>query len=133
MKATQRLLYKSFFAVFLLFAVYGCQTTDSTVTSEPSSSEPVSSNTLSYTEYVEPIVAQANTADKETPATSVRSTEESGTTDKKEKERIEQFGNYFLGKLQAHGVSVPPDLSGGKEAVNPDKPVADLAAKPAVI
>ena len=133
MKATQRLLYKSFFAVFLLFAVYGCQTTDSTVTSEPSSSEPVSSNTLSDTEYVEPIVAQANTADKETPATSVRSTEESGTTDKKEKERIEQFGNYFLGKLQAHGGSVPPDLSGEKEAVNQDKPVADLAAKPAVI
>jgi hypothetical protein len=78
-------------------------------------------------------VAQANTADKETPATSVRSTEESGTTDKKEKERIEQFGNYFLGQLQAHGGSVPPDLSGGKEAVNQDKPVADLAAKPAVI
>jgi hypothetical protein len=130
MKATQRLLYKSFSAVFLLFVIYGCQTTDSTVTSEPPVAELKSDKTQSDAEYVEHVVPQTSTVEKETSAASVTATDEASTTDRNEKETMEKFGNYFIGRLSGHGGAM---VSGEKEAVNQDKPVADLAAKPAVI
>ena len=94
MRVTQRLLYKSFFAVFLLFAVYGCQTTNNAVTSEP----PVAELTSDKTEYVEHITPQTNTVVKEESATSVTATKETDITTEKEAEAMEKFGNYLIGR-----------------------------------
>jgi hypothetical protein len=129
MKAIQRLLYKSFFAVFLSFVVYGCQTTDNTVTPEPPVAERTSGTTESDAKSVEHIASQTNTVEKEAPATSVTATEETCTTDEKEAEIMKKFGNNFIGRLGAHGGVIPPDVSGKKDAVNRGEPVGDLAAK----
>ena len=125
MKVTQRLLYRFFFAVFLLFAAYGCQTTNNAVTSEP----PVAELTSDKTEYVEHITPQTNTVVKEASATSVTATEETDITAKKEAEAMEKFGNYLIGRLSGHGGG--GDAAAEKEAVVQDKQVTDLAVKPA--
>jgi len=128
MKVTQRLLYKSFFAVFLLFAVYGCQTTNNAVTSEP----PVAELTSDKTESEERVVSQAKTVEKEASAIPETVTEEAGTTARKETEVMEKFGNYLIGRLSGHGGgAMPSDVAAEKEAVVQDKQVADLAVKPA--
>ncbi len=119
MKVIQRLLYKSFFAVFLLFAVYGCQTTNNVVTSEPPVAELASGKTESVAESVERIAPQANTVENEASATSVTTTEETATTAEKEAETMKKFGNNFIGRLQGHGGSML-------------KPVVDLGANPVV-
>jgi hypothetical protein len=103
MKITQRLLYKSFFAVFLLFAVYGCQTTNNAVTSET------------------PVAPQTSTVEKEASAPSTKVTDKTGTTDEKEAEIMEKFGNNFLGRLQGHGATMLSGSSSEKEAVTKDK------------
>ncbi|MGR3292584.1 MAG: hypothetical protein ACUZ9M_01050 [Candidatus Scalindua sp.] len=134
MKAIRSLLYKSFFAVFLLFAVYGCQTTDSTVTSEPPVAELSSNKTESDAESVERIVPQTSTVEKETSAASVTATDDTSTEAMKETAHMKKFENNFLGLLKGHGgaeASEASDVSGEKETVNRDKPVADLAVKPA--
>lgn len=114
MKATLRLLYKPFLAVFLLFAVYGCQTTNSTVTSET------------------PVTSHTSSVDQEASAASVTATGEADTKDKSEKETMEKFGNYFIGRLSGHGGgAMPLDAAAEKEAVVQDKQVTDLAVKPA--
>ena len=114
MKATLRLLYKPFLAVFLLFAVYGCQTTDSIVTSET------------------PVTSHTSSVDQEASAASVTATGEADTKDKSEKETMEKFGNYFIGRLSGHGGgAMPSDAAAEKEAVVQDKQVTDLAVKPA--
>jgi len=114
MKATLRLLYKPFLAVFLLFAVYGCQTTNSTVTSET------------------PVTSHTSSVDQEASAASVTATGEADTKDKSEKETMEKFGNYFIGRLSRHGGgAMPSDAAAEKEAVVQDKQVTDLAVKPA--
>ena len=128
MKVTQRLLYKPFFAVFLLFAVYGCQTTNNAVTSEP----PVAELTSDKTEYVEHITPQTNTVVKEESATSVTATKETDITTEKEAEAMEKFGNYLIGRLSGHGGgAMPLDAAAEKEAVVQDKQVTNLAVKPA--
>ncbi len=129
MKSTQKLLFMSFFAVFLLFSSYGCQTTDSTVSSEQSVSELTSGNTGSDAGSVERFESQASTVEKETSATSVTVTDETVKTARNEKEVMEKFGNNFLGILKGHGGTTPSDESGKKEAVNRDKPGAGSAAK----
>ncbi len=122
MKVTQRLLFKSFSAVLLLFAVYGCQTTNNAVTSEPPVADLTSDITESGAESAERIVSQTNTVEKDVSTTSL--------TAEKEAEIMKKFGNNFIGRLKGHGGAM---VSGEKEAVNQDKPVADLAVKPAVI
>ena len=118
MKAIQRLLYKSFFAVFLLFAVYGCQTTNHAVTSEPPVEELTSDKTESGAESAERIVSQTNTVEKDVSTTSL--------TAEKEAEIMKKFGNNFIGRLKGHGGAM---VSGEKEAVNQDTQPGDLAAK----
>ncbi len=125
MKATQRLLYKSFFAVFLLFAIYGCQTTNNAVTSEP----PVAGLTSDKAESEERIAPHTSAVEKDVSATA---TDETGTTAGKEAEIMKKFGNNFLGRLQGHGAAMLTDPSSGKEAVAKDKPEADLAVKSVV-
>ncbi len=131
MKAIQRLLYKFFFAVFLLFAVYGCQTTNSTVASEPPVEELTSDKTESDVESVDRIAPQTKAVEKEESAISVTATDETGATAGKETEMMKKFENRFIGRLGAHGGVIPPDVSGKKDAVNRDKPVDDLTAKSA--
>lgn len=126
MKATQRLLYTSFFAVFLLFTVYGCQTTDRTVSSEPAELERTSDNTRYDAEYVEPGATQTGSADKETSAT-----DETATTAGKETAQMKKFEKKFLGILKGHGGVLPSDASGEKEAGNRDTPEDDTLAKTA--
>ncbi len=128
MKSTQRLLYKSFFAVFLLFAAYGCQTTNNAVTSEP----PVAELTSDKTESEERIVPQTSTVENEASATSATATDETGTKAGKEAEIMKKFGNNFLGRLQGHGAAMLTGASSEKEAVAQDKPEADLAVKSVV-
>ncbi|MDP6923866.1 MAG: hypothetical protein R2568_02285 [Candidatus Scalindua sp.] len=128
MKVTQRLLYKSFFAVFLLFAVYGCQTTNNAVTSEP----PVADFESDKAESGEHIDSQASTVEKDASATSATATDEAGTTAGNEAKIMEKFGNNFLGRLQGHGGSMLTGASSEKEAVAKDKPEADLAVKSVV-
>ncbi len=124
MKVTQRLLYKSFFAVFLLFAVYGCQTTNNAVTSEPPVTELTSDITESGAESAERIVSQTNTVEKDVSTTSL--------TAEKEAEMMKKFGNYFIGRVSGHGGgAMPSDAAAEKEAVVQDKQVTDLAVKPA--
>ncbi len=124
MKVTQRLLYKSFFAVFLLFAVYGCQTTNNAVTSEPPVTELTSDITESGAESAERIVSQTNTVEKDVSTTSL--------TAEKEAEMMKKFGNYFIGRMSGHGGgAMPSDAAAEKEAVVQDKQVTDLAVKPA--
>jgi hypothetical protein len=130
MKAKQRLLYKSFSAVFLLFAVYGCQATNSTVTSEPPVAELTSDKTQSDAEYVEHAVPRTSTVEKETSAASVTATDDTSTTARKETAQMKKFEKNFLGILKGHGGAAPSDVSGKKKVVNQDKPVDDLAAKP---
>jgi len=120
MKVTQRLLYRFFFAVFLLFAAYGCQTTNNTVTSEP----PVAELTSDKTESEECIIPQTSTVENEASATSATATDETGTTAGKEAEMMKKFGNNFLGRLQGHGAAMLTDPSREKEAVAKDKPEA---------
>jgi hypothetical protein len=117
MKATQRLLYKSFFAVFLLFVVYGCQTTNNAVISEP----PVAGLTSDKAESEERIASQSSTVEKDVSATSATATDETGTTAGKEAEIMEKFGNNFLGRLQGHGAAMLTGPSSEKEAVAKDK------------
>jgi hypothetical protein len=121
MKVTQRLLFKSFSAVLLLFAVYGCQTTNNAVTSEPPVADLTSDITESDAESVERSVSHTNTVEKEASTTSV--------TAEKEAEIMKKFGNNFLGRLQGHGSAMLSNVSGEKEAVNRDKPAGDLATK----
>ena len=128
MKVTQRLLYKSFFAVFLLFVVYGCQTTNNAVTSEP----PVAGLTSDKAESEERIAPHTSAVEKEASAPSTKVTDKTGTTAEKEAEMMEKFGNNFLGRLQGHGAAMLTDPSSGKEAVAKDKPEADLAVKSVV-
>jgi len=124
MKVTQRLLYKFFFAVFLLFAVYGCQTTNNAVTSEPPVTELTSDITESGAESAERIVSQTNTVEKDVSTTSL--------TAEKEAETMKKFGNYFIGRMSGHGGgAMPSDAAAEKEAVVQDKQVTDLAVKPA--
>ncbi len=132
MKVIQRLLYKSFFAVFLLFAVYGCQTTNNAVTSEPPVTELTSDITESVVESVEHIAPQTNTLEKETSATSATETDETVRTAEREAEAMKKFGNNFIGRLQGHGAAMLADPSSEKEAVAKDKPEADLAVKSVV-
>ncbi len=128
MKVTLKLLYKSFFAVFLLFAAYGCQTTNNAVTSEPL----VAELTPDKTESEERIVPQTSTVENEASATSATATDETGTTAGKEAEMMEKFGNNFLGRLRGHGAAILTDPSSEKEAIAKDKPEADLAVKSVV-
>lgn len=130
MKATQRLLYKCSFAVFLLFAIYGCQTTNSTVTSEPPVAELTPDKTESDAEYVEHIVPQTGRVEEETSATLVTATDDTSTKAMEETEQMKKFEKKFLGILKGHGGSEAQDVSGKKEVVNQDKPVDDLDAKP---
>jgi hypothetical protein len=130
MKVTQKLLYKSFFAVFLLFAVYGCQTTDSTVTSEPPVAELTTDKTQSDAEDVEHVVSQASTVEKETSTASVTATNDTSKKAMKETAHMKKFENNFLGMLKGHGGAATPDIAGTKEVVNQDKTVADSVAKP---
>ena len=119
MKVTQRLLYKPFFAVFLLFAAYGCQTTNNAVTSEP----PVAELTSDKTESEERIIPQTSTVENEASATSATATSATATAGK-EAEMMKKFGNNFLGRLQGHGAAMLTDPSREKEAVAKDKPEA---------
>ena len=130
MKAIRSLLYKSFFAVFLLFVVYGCQTTNNAVTSEPPVTELTSDKTESDAEYAEHIVPQTSTVDKETSAASVTATDDTSTKAMKETAHMKKFENNFLGMLKGHGGATTPDVSGKKEVVNQDTTVSDSAAKP---
>ena len=123
MKVTQRLLYKSFFAMFLLFAIYGCQTTNNAVTSEP----PVAELTSDKTES-DAVEKKASA----TSATSATATNETATAADKEEEIMKKFGNNFIRRLSGHGAAMLTDPSSKKEAVAKDKPEADLAAKSVV-
>jgi hypothetical protein len=129
MKVTQRLLYKSFFAVFLLFTVYGCQTTNSTVTSEPPVTKLTSDKTESDAEEVEHIVSQASLVEEETSATSVAATDETAKEAQRKKELMKTFEKEFIARLTGHGGSLSQDVNGKKEVENLDKPVGDFAVK----
>ena len=130
MKATQRLLYKSFFAVLLLFVVYGCQTTNNTVTSEPPVAELTSDKTQSDAEYAEHVVSHSSTAEKETSAASVTAADDVSKKAVKEAKQMKKFENNFLGILKGHGGEAHYDDSGKKEVANHDKPVDGSAVKP---
>ena len=116
MKATQRLLYKSFLTVFILFAVYGCQSTDGAVSSEPSVSELTPIKTESGAKSVERVESQTSTVEKGTSATSVTTTDEAGSTDGKEAVQMKKFEKKFIGILGGHGGGASPGVSGEKEA-----------------
>jgi len=103
MKVTQKLLYKSFFAVFLLFAIYGCQTTNNAVTSEA------------------PVVPQTSMVEKEASTASVTATNDTSTEAMEEAAHMKKFGNNFLGRLQGHGAAMLTGPSDEKEAVAKDK------------
>ncbi|GAX60300.1 superfamily I DNA and RNA helicases and helicase subunits [Candidatus Scalindua japonica] len=133
MKAIQRLLYNSFFAVFLLFAIYGCQTTDSTITSGSSDSKLTSVKAESTVNDVEHTLLETSDVEKDVSAASVSATEKTGKTAGNQNEIMENFGNYFLGRLKGHGGAMPTDISSVKENVNRDKQVDDLSEKPANI
>ncbi|KHE91180.1 MAG: hypothetical protein K8F52_00505 [Candidatus Scalindua rubra] len=124
MMATQRLLYKSFFAILLLFVVYGCQTTNNTVTSEPSVAEPTSGKTQSDAEHV---VSRSSTVEKEASVTSAVITDDTSTKAMKETAQIKKFETNFLSKLSGHGGATP---SGKKKAVKPvdtgDRPYIEM-------
>ncbi len=128
MKVIQRLLYKSFFAVSLLFAVYGCQTTNNAVTSEPPVAELISDKT----ESEERIASQAYTVEKEASEASVTATEETGATTRTDAEMMEKFGKNFIGRLQGHGAAMLTDPSSEKGAVAKDKREADSVDKSVV-
>ncbi len=123
MKAVQKLLYMSFLVVFLLFAVYGCQTTNNAVTSEFPISEITSDKTESDAESIEQIAPQTNSLDKESSPTSV--------TAEKEAEMMKKFGNNFIGRLSGHGGALLPGISREKKAVSREEPAGDSAVKSA--
>ena len=125
MKIIQRLLYKSFIAVFLLFVVYGCQTTNNTVTSE----QPVSGLASDKAESGERIVSQVSTVEKNA---SVIAKDKTDTTAGREAEIMKKFGNNFLGRLQGHGAAMLTEPSSEKKAATKDKPDTDLAVKSVV-
>ncbi len=124
MKATQRLLYKSFFAVFLLFVVYGCQTTKSTMTLEPPVTELTSVKTQSDAENVVDTVPQTGTVVKETETAEAVATKKT----KAEKELMEQFAQKFLSGIGAHG-GMSQNAPGEKETILQEKPIDDSDVK----
>jgi hypothetical protein len=100
--------------MFLLFAIYGCQTTNNAVTSET------------------PVVPQTSMVEKEASTASVTATNDTGTKAMEEAAHMKKFGNNFLGRLRGHGAAMLTAPSGMKEAVAKDKPEADLAVKSVV-
>lgn len=103
MQITQRtMLCKSFFAMVLLFAVYGCQTTNNKVTPEqPVStvkSEPVQVD-VENAENTAAGLSQTTPAEKE-----VEGTVAAEKTSDSEKERMENFHKRFGSFLGGHGV-----------------------------
>ena len=66
MKAIQRIiLSKSFLALFILFVIYGCQTTNSAINTEAPASNLKSDKTYNEVEKVEYIENNSSTARKE--------------------------------------------------------------------
>ncbi len=103
MQITQRtMLCKSFFAMILLFAVYGCQTTSNTVTLEqPVStvkSEPVQFD-VENAENTAAGLSQTTPVEKE-----VKETAAAEKTPDLEKERMENFHKRFGSFLGGQGV-----------------------------
>ncbi len=124
MNATQRIiLYKSFSALFLLFVIYGCQTTKSTVNMEQSASNLKPDKTYPDVEKVEYIEDNYNTAEKKT--------DKSKEAAEIEKAHIEKFQNKFLGILGGHGGTVPQDANNAKAAESLEQTADDLKARPA--
>ncbi len=137
MKVTRKdLLYKSFFTMVLLFAIYGCQTTNNSVTPEQTASTVKSG----------PIQVDVESADNEaaglsqTSEAEIKSTEASTTeiSSDLEKERLGKFKNAFSRLTVGHGGGAnndPADTKGPTEnaSVGPDvvedRPFVELEKK----
>ncbi len=109
MKATQRIiLYKSFLALFMLFVIYGCQTTNSTINTESPTSNLKSDKTQPDVEKVEHVENRVGTVKKEA--------DQSKEAAELEKAHIEKFQNKFFGMLGGHSGSAPQDVNKAKAA-----------------
>ncbi len=124
MKATQRIiLYKSFFALFMLFVIYGCQTTNSTINVEPSASNLKSDKTYPEVEKVEHNEDNYNTAEKKS--------DKSEEAAELEKAHIEKFQTRLLGMMGGHGSTAPQDANKKKTAEALEQTADDIKTKSA--
>ncbi len=125
MKATQKItLFKFFLTLFILFAIYGCQTTDNVNTSKPSVSNLKSDKIQpDLPEEEELVIKRTSTIEKET----VQSKEDAEL----EKAHIEKFQKRFFGMMGGHGGKAPQDTNEEDQAANQEQTVNSLSVKPA--
>ncbi len=124
MKTTQRIiLYKSLLTLFMLFVIYGCQTTNNTINTEPTASNLTSDKTHPEVEKVEHVENKARTVKKET--------DQSKDTAELEKEHIEKFQKRFFGIMGGHGGTAQQNTSEENQTENLEQTVDNLTEKPA--
>ncbi|MHC4267087.1 MAG: hypothetical protein ACYSTS_01355 [Planctomycetota bacterium] len=124
MKVTKRIiLYKSFLAPFMLFVIYGCQTTNSTINTEPPASNPISDKTQPDLEDAEPVVNKTSIVKKET--------DQSTKAAESEKEHIEKFQKRLFGMMGGHGGTIQQDANEANQTENLEQTADDLTVKPA--
>lgn len=95
MKFTQHIICKSFFALILLFAGYGCQTTNNTITSEQSVSSLNSDSIITDTKNAEHSILQTSPVEKEVTATNKQT--------ELDEEHIEKLQEKLGSILRGHG------------------------------
>ncbi len=124
MRDTKRIiLSKSCFALFILFAIYGCQTTDNVNTPKTSVSNLKSDKIQPDLPKEELVVKTTNTMDKDT----VQSKED----EELEKAHIEKFQKRLFGMMGGHGGNAPQDTNEEDQAANQEQTVNSLSVKPA--
>ncbi len=97
------ILSKSFFVLYILIAICGCQTTNTAKTSEPPVSNLQSDKTQPDVEKVEHVENKASTVKKET--------DQSKEAAELEKAHIEKFQNNFFGILGGHNGALRQDVN----------------------
>ncbi len=122
MKVTQQItLFKSLLTLFILFAIYGCQTTDSVNETTPSAYNLRS-------DKAQPDVGEVEHIEKK-DVSSKKEASQSKETAALEKEHIEKFQKKFFGMLGGHGGAAQSDTNKAKESETMEQAVDDLTVK----
>ncbi len=113
------ILSKSFFVLYILVAICGCQTTNTAKTSEPPVSNLQSDKTQPDVEKVEHVENNASTVKKETG--------QSKEAAELEKTHIEKAQKRLFGMMGGHGGTV--DVNKVNQLEKPEKTTEDLTVK----
>ncbi len=111
MKTTQRIiLSNTLLALLILFAICGCQTTNTNINAEQQVSNIKSDNTPSDIEEVEHVVHKSSMAEKKT--------DQSKEDAELDQEHIEKFQKRLFGMLGAHGTKIEQGVDESKQTAD---------------